>query len=253
MNRSLTLAAATLLTATLALPAAAFEVDGELQWSKRLTLSTPVTGVVTEAPVAPGQRVAKGTLLVRLDPRPFAARDARAAAGVASAEAALGEARREMERAEELYDRTVLSDHELQKARIGLAAAEAAFESARAERTLAAVALERSRLTAPFDAWVLERPAEVGETVVSRLEARPLVVLAEAGRMVARVAVGADRAAKLAPGMAAAVTVNGDRYEGRVRTVALEAPEGSSLYPVEVEFASDQPLRAGQRASVDLP
>ena len=253
MKRTHSMVAAGLLAALLTLPAAAFEVDGELHWAKRLTLSTPVTGVVEAAPAVPGQRVEKGALLVRLDQRPFKAKRSRAAANLAATKAALEEAEREMARAEELYDRTVLSDHEFQQAKIGLAAAEAAHRSARAELTLAEVALERSALNAPFDAWVLARPVEAGETVVSRLQARPLVELAEAGRMVVRVSVGADRAANLAPGMAAAVTVNGDRYEGRVRAIAMEPPEGSSLYPLEVEFDSDKPLRAGQRARVDLP
>ncbi|WP_459869822.1 efflux RND transporter periplasmic adaptor subunit [Endothiovibrio diazotrophicus] len=253
MNRYLSMAAAGILGLVAATPAAAFDVDGALQWSTRLVLSTTVSGVVVEAPAVAGQRVAKGALLVRLDARPFEARKARAAAAVAGAKAALDEARREMERAEELYDRTVLSDHELQKAKIGQAAAEATFESARAEHTLATVDLERSRLTAPFDAWVLARPVEVGETVVSRLQARPLVVLAEADKMAVQVAVGADRAANIAPGMAVVVKVDGEQYEGWVRTVAMEPPEGSGLYPVEVEFTIDQPLRAGQRATVGLP
>lgn len=252
MKRFMPTLSAALLTLT-AFQAVAFEVDGVLAWSKRITLSTPVSGVVQSVEVVPGQRVEKGARLLSLDPRPVQARRARAAAALKSAEANREEARREMDRATELYDRTVLSDHELKQAEINLAAAEAAYASAHAELKLARLDLEYGRLTAPFDGWVLSRSVEPGETVVNRIEARPLLSLAEAGRMVARTSVGAERAAALSPGMAVAVTVNGERFEGRIRAIGMEPPQGSNLYPLEVEFTTEAVLRAGQRATVDLP
>ena len=96
------------------------------------------------------------------------------------------EAVRELERTQELFERTLLSVHDLQLAQIAATGAEADHSSAEAELAEAEIKLEYSRILAPFDARVVSVPAQPGETVVSRLQARPLVVVAPAGRMRAR-------------------------------------------------------------------
>ena len=245
--------AAALLLAGLAQGAAALDVEGRLHWAQRLELATPVSGVIDAVHAHAGQRVEKGAPLLTLDPRPFQARLARAAAAMKAAKVAYDEAKREHQRAVELYDRAVLSNREMEVAESAFAEADAIHARARADHQLAQLDLEHSRLTAPFDAWVVERRAEAGETVVSALQARTLLVIAEAGRMVARAGGSAEQAAALAPGGEAEVAIDAQRLKGTIRAVALEPREGTGLYTVEVEFASDQPLRAGRRVAVVLP
>ncbi|WP_293672716.1 biotin/lipoyl-binding protein, partial [Thiolapillus sp.] len=103
---------------------AAQEYSVNLKPGRQLTLGTLVSGVVREVKVQPGQVVAQGDVLLKLDQREFRAQLNRAKALVARANSLFEEAKREEERAEELYDRTLLSDHELQKARIGRLEAE---------------------------------------------------------------------------------------------------------------------------------
>ena len=94
-----------------------------LQWGQRAELGTLVSGVVAEVPVRAGQSVNKGALLVTLDDRGFRARVQGAQAAVTRTGVRFEEAKREQERAIELYDRTVLSEHERQLAEIALAEA----------------------------------------------------------------------------------------------------------------------------------
>jgi RND family efflux transporter MFP subunit len=237
--------------------AAAEEVEAVLQWARRVELSTPVSGTVTEVLVQQGEIVQKGQPLLRLDPRPFEARVEQAQAELDRIAPAREEAERERERAEELYDRAVLANHELDLARVAHERADAEHLAARAVLAQARLELEHSTVRAPFDAVVVRRDAELGQTVVTRLQPVTLVVVAEAGRMVARAALDHDRLEALAVGQAVAVTVAGRRYEGTLARIALEpvAGPGEPRYELDVQFTFDPALRlrAGRPATLSPP
>lgn len=239
-------------------PLYAAEVTGTLHWVHRVALSTPVSGVVREVRVHAGDRVKKGQLLLSLDQRGFRAAVSKARAEVVKAGGARDEAARELERARQLYDRTLLSGHELQLAKIAAATAAADLESAKADLVRARLNLEYSRVTAPFDAVVLRRSAEVGQTVVTRLRSVSLVTVAEIGRMLARIELDDGALATLKPGEMLAVRVGGRRYRGTLWRIGMEpvGPEGGNArYAVDILFAypPSVTLRAGERATVELP
>lgn len=248
-----------MLSAVSVWPTAALgaEVSARLDWTRHVTLSTQVSGTVVAVPAEVGERVRKGAPLVRLDQRDFKARLAKARADVAALAASRKEAARELERAKNLYDRTVLSDHELQLARIEDVKAQAKLQAARAALTQAQLDMEHSVVRAPYEALVLRRQAALGQTVISGLKSVPLVTVAEAGRMVARAGVGADQLARLKLGQRVSVSVDKHRYEGHISQLGLDPLAGSSpvRYTVEVEFALPPglTLRAGQAASLELP
>jgi RND family efflux transporter MFP subunit len=234
------------------------ERAAELAWSQRATLSTPVSGVVDRVMVAPGERVERGSLLLSLDERPFAAHIRAAKAAVSDAEQDLEEMTRELDRALELYDRTLLSDHERALARIAHARAEARLETARAALALAELDRGYSRVTAPFDGVVVATLTAPGETVVTRQEATALVVLAATHPMLARFQVAPEALDGLRTGTPAQVHVVGRHYAGQVERVALEPSAGpgeAPRYAVDVVFEPDPDvlLRAGQPARVELP
>jgi Multidrug resistance efflux pump len=93
-------------------------LDGHLAWAEVTRLSTPVSGVVTEIPVQPGQQVEKGAVLLRLDRKPFSDKLAAAVAIRSGLVRAADEAKRDAERTQQLYDRTVASESERQEALI---------------------------------------------------------------------------------------------------------------------------------------
>ncbi len=252
MKRSLNLL---LFFAVFSMPSVtlAASFDATVQWAKRATLSMPVSGVVDVVNAEAGEHVAKGRVLVALRQAPFKAKVDQAKARVARLVADRREAVRDYKQAQELYDRTVLSTVELENAKLKVTRARAALKEARAELALATIDLRDSRIVAPFDAWVLAIHAQPGQTVVSTLEARPLVVLAAQGKYVAKAWVAADALEKLKVGQAATVTVSGKRYQGRIKAIGLEpaAQGGDKKYAVSVLFnAPDTRLPAGQSARV---
>jgi multidrug efflux system membrane fusion protein len=237
--------------------ASAVEVNGELDWANRVTLSVPVSGIVTEVSVRPGEAVAAGQSLLSLDAREVQARVAHANSAVKKLVLHRAEAEREWERAQELFDRTVLSERELQLAEIGLNDADAAYQAAQAERVAAEVALECHSLKAPFAAWVLAVPVTPGQAIVNTQQATPLVTLAARDLMRVHANVDAVQTAALKTDAAVAVRVGEQRFDARIVHIGLE-PVGSQRppqYPVEVEFKvpADTQLRAGQAAVLELP
>jgi multidrug efflux system membrane fusion protein len=239
------------------LPVSAADLSATLDWARRAELGTPVSGVISEILVRPGQQVAKGELLLRLDPRGIQARVARFSASLEEARLRRAEAQREFERASELYERTLLSDHERQVAEIAAAAAEAAYRRADAGLTQARLVLEYSQLRAPFEGVVVRVSGAVGEAVASGLRIRPLVVVADNHRMRAKAQLAPDQSLRLQPGQKAQVGIAGGWVDARIEYLgwepARQAPE-ETLYDVYVIF--DTParrrLRAGQPVTVRL-
>jgi len=237
--------------------AQALEAKATLAWARRVVLSVPVSGTVSQVLVDAGERVNKGQVLVRLDPRGFKAAVAERKAQLQSLSEARDEAKRELDRSHELYKRTVLSDHDLTLAKIDYAKADASYRKAQAALTQAKLDLEYSAVRAPFDGIVISRRIDVGQTVVSQIKPEPLVVMAEAGRMLARAPVAQADLAGLHEGQDVTVRLGGKSFKGTVRHIGLEpiaGPKQGLYYPVEVEFETGREvLRAGLPATVSLP
>lgn len=249
-----------LLAGTAAVPqlASALDLDGRLAWGQRVELGTLVSGVISEVAVRPGQQVAANKVLLKLDERSFKADLQRARAAVSRAEVQHDEAVREDERAAEMYDLSMLSNHERQVAQIARVEAASALGEARATLAKAQLDLERSRLKAPFAARVLAVNATSGQAVVSSLQSQPLVVLADGRAMLAEAEIGASQLAGLSLGAAAKVGLGGDWVDATVQEVGMEPvrqAEREVYYRLTVKFEvpKGQLLRAGMPAVLRLP
>ena len=89
----------------------------------------------------------------------------------------LSEAKKEFERAEELYDRTVLSEHDLQKAKIDYANAKADYASIKNLLVHRQWDKKYSQLHAPFAGKVLKLFSYSGQYVNNTISAQTLMSL----------------------------------------------------------------------------
>jgi len=233
------------------------DIAATLHWSKRVELGTPVSGIIKTVVANTGDKVRQGDTLVGLDDRHYVAALNKARARVKNLKEKRKEAKRELDRAQELYDRTVLSDHDLQIARNARLAADAEYETAKAERVTADLNLEYASIRAPFDALVLQRSAEVGQTVVSQFKTATLITLAAAGEMIARGHIEQDQLDGQLRGRPATVLVAGISYDGKVKHVGLEPVKSDKqgiYYEIDIVFnIGDRILRAGQQVTIKLP
>lgn len=146
-------------------------------WAAEFELTTRVSGVVDQVLVKVGQRVTKGTVLLRLGSTILQARVDEAVAEHARAQADASDATREMERAQEMFDRTVSSTSELDAARLRQARAQATLAAAAARRVIAEQNLKDAVLKAPFDGVVSAVPGAPGTVVAAECQPRTLVIL----------------------------------------------------------------------------
>jgi RND family efflux transporter MFP subunit len=239
-----------LLTFLAATSAAAAELPARLDWSQRVDISASVSGVVETVHVQPGQRVAKGSILASLNPTLFKANLMEARADIDRLGQERADAQRELDRANELYARTVSSTTELDAAKLRHARASALLAAAEARVEKARRLLDESEPRAPFDAVVLDRAAEPGMVVAAQCQPPALVTLARADEMLARAEPGPGQAAGIKAGGPAIVVIAGKTVEGRVAALRARA-DGRHL--LEVAIPRAEGMTAGQAAAIRLP
>lgn len=145
-------------------------------WAQAAELTTRVSGVVEVVLVKSGQQVKKGTALLRLETTVLRAQLEEALAGVRLATVEEQDSRRELARAQELFDRTVSSTSELELAVTRHSRAAAQLVLALARETIAHKNLDDAELKAPFDGRVVSVPGLPGTVVTAECQPRALVI-----------------------------------------------------------------------------
>ncbi len=171
--------------------------QGVVTPARRVALQPQVGGRVVELndSLVPGGLVQAGELLFRIEPDDYelAVESARTRLADALARLALEQGRQRVaEREWQLFadERDEAADPSLALREPQLAVAEAAVAAARAQLRQAVLNLQRTRVTAPFDALVLEETVDLGQTLSPQSQA---VTLAGTGRAWVRAAVPVDR------------------------------------------------------------
>jgi RND family efflux transporter MFP subunit len=220
-------------------------------------VSLPLDGAVTHVHARPGDRVSKGTKLVELNPVPMDIRIKRFQAEVAARKPVLSDAKREFEHAQSLYEQTVLSDVELQRARHAYEKASAELAASGAQLEYALWQKDMASAAAPWDAWVVQRNVEPGQMLVAEQRSRPLLVLAKAGLMAASAVLPLSVVQVLQSGQAATVLIGDQQYTATVVSLGMAPEDGikQGSYRVVVEFVvgEEDVYRAGQAATIRLP
>lgn len=140
-------------------------ISGSLQPDRTASIRAEIGGSVLETRAEPGQRVARGTVLARIDDS--AIRDAwlSARSGVTTAEQSAEFARRNVERSERLAQAGAIAERELENARVAATSAEALLADARARLAQAEKQLASTTIAAPIGGIISERAAHAGDVV----------------------------------------------------------------------------------------
>jgi len=233
----------------------AADIPATLQWSQRVELSTPVSGVVRTVSTEVGDKVKKGQVLLSLDSTSFQSEVARIQSEITRLIAEVEEDQRNLERIQELYERTVVSTTELDQAKLKLVRSQSALSEARSRLQQNQKVLLDSSIRAPFDAVVVIRGAEPGQSIAAGLQPQMLLTLARSGEMIARMYLSSVQMENLKPDQAVTVYVTGTSYAGKIKSLGMEPVNIKQewVYPVDVIFANKDILRAGVPAVVKLP
>ncbi|MFM9997809.1 MAG: efflux RND transporter periplasmic adaptor subunit [Burkholderiaceae bacterium] len=151
-----------------------FELDGVAQPVKQSTVSAQAIGRIATLTVKAGDRVRSGQLLATIDDREAQAGVQRSQAQVAQADAELRNARAHLGRTRELQTQGYVSAAALDSADAQFKGAQAGRDQAGAGERQSALAQGFTRVSAPFDGWVLQTHAEAGDLAVA---GKPLLTL----------------------------------------------------------------------------
>ncbi len=239
---------------------------GTVEASTTVKISSNLSGDLVERLVELGDKVKKGQVLGRIDPRPFvaAAKQAQAAvsaarADVATAQVEVDRNKLELDRVQGLAKRGMSSAAEVDKARADFNGAVARLGSAQQKYAGQVAALEqaqtnvtRTTLFSPIDGTVIELSREIGERVRgSDFSEDTVMTVAALNSMEVKIEVGEHEVVHLRNGQHAELSVDaleGQSFEGSVVEIAQKAtiknPGTESevtTFPVKVALDSRPP------------
>jgi RND family efflux transporter MFP subunit len=157
-----------LTTATLTNPSQANAVltaSGYVVAQVKAAVASKGTGRLEFLGVEEGDRVKKNDIIARLEDNDMVAALEQARANLKVAQAELDDARLTLERTQTLHDRALASTADLDGAKARYQRVQASILAAEAAVRGAEVAVENTRIRAPFDGTVLTKDADVGEVV----------------------------------------------------------------------------------------
>jgi RND family efflux transporter MFP subunit len=194
-------------------------LSGAIEAERAATVRAEISASVMQTYAEPGQRVAAGAPLARLDDTAVRDQVLSARAGLSTAESANEIAQRELERAEALVKAGAIAERELERARNGASAARAQLASMRAMYTSAQNQLSKTRITAPFAGVVSARQANAGDVVSP---GTALFTIVDPSTMRLEASVPAQALSAIRVGLPVEFTVSGyeaRRFTGRVTRI----------------------------------
>jgi membrane fusion protein, multidrug efflux system len=224
------------------------EFSGPLVAPQTALVRAKASGTLLALSVAEGSRVQAGQTLGRIELAELNTRVAERNAMLESARATLVQAERTQASNERLAAQQFISSNALDTSRAALETARANFNAAQASLDTAKVGLREASLLAPISGIVAKRHVLPGEKVSVEQQ---LLTIVDLARLELAGNVGTHEVARLSPGMAVQVQVEGvDRpVAGRLARIAPAAEPGTRSIGVTIELANPkETLRAGQYA-----
>jgi len=239
--------------AFLLLTASAFasELDATLHWAGEEYYSFSVNGRVDDVLVAPGEKLESGALLARLDKRPFDSAVKKCKAAINKIEPAIFDAKIELDQAEELYERTVLSEIELQKVEVIYKTLVAEREMAQAECELQQWQAEQAELKAREASYVVASNIYPGLVVSEENKSAAVMHLASATKASALAYVDIQSAMQYAVGQSVEVIIAGETLRGRVQSISMQGNE-QGQHQLRVVFDYTRPLLIGSALKIRI-
>jgi len=151
-----------------------FELDGVVQPVKQSTISAQSSGRIATLSVKAGDKVRAGQMLATIDDREAQTGVQRSQAQVAQAQAEVRNAQSNFDRTRDLQSKGFVSAAALDTADAQLKGAQAGRDQATAGAAQSALTQGFTRVSAPFDGWVLQTHAEAGDLATP---GKPLLTL----------------------------------------------------------------------------
>lgn len=252
---------------------------GKVQPETEVKISPEVAGEIIDLPVTDGLHVNKGDLLVRIKPDSYKALLEQQEAAISSAKATnlqqkatMMKSEQDLKRAEDLYNKKMISVQEFNAAEAARDVAKNTFESslheierAQAGSSQARDALSKTTIYSPIDGTITVLNSKLGERVVAtnQFAGTEVMRVADLTRMQAVVDVNENDVVNVKIGDKARVKIDayGDRhFDGSVQQIAntgkttgAGTQEEVTNFEVKVLLANPEvPLRPGMSCTAEI-
>jgi HlyD family secretion protein len=215
---------------------------GKVQPEIEVAIAPEVSGEIIALPLKEGAAVKKGDVIIKIKPDLYVAQVDQQEAALASAKAAsvlsranLEKAEQDFKRADDLYQKKLISDSDYTTAKTNVEVARADFDSSVAQirRTEGALSQYRDQLSkttiyAPMDGTISVLNSEVGERVVGtgQFNGTEVMRIADLSHMEVRVKVNENDIVNVKIGDHTIITVDafpGRKFDGTVSEISSSA------------------------------
>lgn len=222
-------------------------ISGTLEADRTAQVRAELGGALVAVNAEPGQAVARGEVLGRIDDSGVRDSHLSAQSAVRTAELAVALADRNASRTHALAEAGAIADKDREQADWNLSSAQAQLASARSAAATAEKQLGRTVLRAPFAGVVSERPANLGDVVQS---GTPLFTVVDPASLKLEGSVPLEGLERLHPGTPVLFTVTGlggEPLRGRISRVNPVADPATRQIRVTVTVPN-----AGRRIAAGL-
>ncbi len=235
-----------LATATLTSPSQADAVltaSGYVVARRKAAVASKGTGTLVYLAVEEGDRVKKGQVIARLDDSDVMATLRRARENLRVAEADFDDAKRNYERMRAVIDRRAISQADYDAAEARYKRVVSTIEAAKYAVQEAEVAVDNTRIVAPFDGTVLKKNADVGEIVAPLAGAASskaaVVTIADMSSLEVEADVSEANITRVSSDQNCEITLDAypqHRYPGYVSNIVPTADRAKATVMVKIKF-----------------
>ncbi len=224
---------------------AVLAASGYVVAQRKAAVASKGTGQLVYLGVQEGDHVKKGQVIARLEDTDVTASLEQARANLRLAEADLNDARRSLDRMTHLRQKELVAQAELDASEARYKRVVATIESSRAAVAAAEVALDNTRIRAPFDGTVLTKNADIGELVAPQAAAATsraaVVTIADMSSLEVEADVSESNIMAISAGQPCEIVLDAypdKRYQGYVSKMVPTADRAKATVLVKVKFKS---------------
>jgi RND family efflux transporter MFP subunit len=252
-----------LAAASLTSPAQANSVltaSGYVVARRKAAVASKGTGTLVFLGVEEGDKVKKGQVIARLEDSDVVASLQRARENLKVAEADLNDAKQSLQRHEVLLKRSIVAQAEYDTVEARYKRVAASIEAAKFGVREAEVAVENTRIVAPFDGTVLKKNADVGEIVAPLAGAASskaaVVTIADMSSLEVEADVSEANITRVSPEQGCEIRLDAypDRsYAGYVGKIVPTADRAKATVLVKIKFKNyDQRVLPDMSAKISF-